>query len=497
MTGLTKSLPIIKERNCTASLVLDTRTNRRNVSEYPLAIRFTVDRKFFYHPVGGTYSEKRFSDICNATKSSSDNYREQKRWHEEIVPKYRNLLVGLGKGNPLTYEMVRTAVSTGNACIEIAGEDKSFIGIWEEYIYHLQNDDGGRRYSTSESYVSALKSFRKILGYDTIKGFNISVIEIQKWKEGMLNGIKGKNGAVEGRISDATAGIYLRSCRTIWNLSRRQGYLLDVTYPFSNKKEKGLVSIPRGKVKKKIYLNREQFTELFNVFSDKNYPDTWKDSYRERAHYSLGLFLAQYLCNGFNLADAARLQYNDYYFQTGRRAFLFNRKKTADRSANDSEVVIPIIEPLQTILDEIAAPPSRDGYVFPEIFQGVTTEKERRMRTAQENSNIQDRVTKICHEVLGWDDAIRPSGTWCRHSFATNLRNAGVDRNYIDGSMGHSGNSNDMTNVYLDTYPLEMQMEYNSRLLALGNESAERDELMSRISRLSNQELMRLLDRTF
>ena len=48
---LTKSLPIIKERNCNASLVLDTRTNRKNVSEYPLAIRFTVDRKFFYHQV--------------------------------------------------------------------------------------------------------------------------------------------------------------------------------------------------------------------------------------------------------------------------------------------------------------------------------------------------------------------------------------------------------------------------------------------------------------
>ena len=103
-----------------------------------------------------------------------------------------------------------------------------------------------------------------------------------------------------------------------------------------------MVSIPRSKVKKKVYLKREQFTELYNVFVNKNYPDTWKKGYAERAHYSLGLFLAQYLCNGFNLADAARLQYNDYYFQTGKRAFLFNRKKTADRSSNDSEVVIPI-----------------------------------------------------------------------------------------------------------------------------------------------------------
>lgn len=150
---------------------------------------------------------------------------------------------------------------------------------------------------------------------------------------------------------------------------------------------------------------------------------------------------------------------------------------------------------MQVILDEIAATPSRDGYVFPEIFNGVTSEKERRKRTAQENSNIQDRVTKICHDVLGWDKAIRPSGTWCRHSFATNLRNAGVEKTYIDESMGHSTNSNDMTNVYLDTYPLEMQMEYNSKLLALDDESTQRDELMSKLSKLSNQELLQLLNK--
>ena len=45
MLKLTKSLPVIKERNCSASLVLDTRTNRKNASEYPLTIRFTVDHK--------------------------------------------------------------------------------------------------------------------------------------------------------------------------------------------------------------------------------------------------------------------------------------------------------------------------------------------------------------------------------------------------------------------------------------------------------------------
>ena len=61
--------------------------------------------------------------------------------------------------------------------------------------------------------------------------------------------------------------------------------------------------------------------------------------------------------------------------------------------------------------------------------------------------------------------------------------------------MGHSTNSNDMTNVYLDTYPLEMQMEYNSKLLALDDESTQRDELISKLSKLSNQELLQLLNK--
>lgn len=75
---LTKSLPVIKERNCSASLVLDCRTQRKNATEFPLALRFTIERKFFYCVVGSTYTEKQFSDICNATKSASENYREQR-----------------------------------------------------------------------------------------------------------------------------------------------------------------------------------------------------------------------------------------------------------------------------------------------------------------------------------------------------------------------------------------------------------------------------------
>jgi integrase len=194
------------------------------------------------------------------------------------------------------------------------------------------------------------------------------------------------------------------------------------------------------------------------------------------------------------MADAARLNYDSYYYQNGGQAFRFNRKKTARNSADGSEVIIPIIEPLQKILDEIAAPPTRDGYVFPQILNGAESERDRRMRTQQENSNVQDRVIKICHEALHWDESICPSGTWCRHSFATNLRNAGVEMEYISESMGHSSGSHAITQIYLDNYPLEKQMEYNSKLLNVETEFSKREKLLSELSELSEADLVRLLE---
>mgnify|MGYP006874965520 FL=1 len=48
MEKLTKSMSLFKERNCSVSIVLDSRTLRKNAYEFPLSLRFTIDRKFFY-----------------------------------------------------------------------------------------------------------------------------------------------------------------------------------------------------------------------------------------------------------------------------------------------------------------------------------------------------------------------------------------------------------------------------------------------------------------
>ena len=110
MEKLTKSMSLFKERNCSVSIVLDSRTRRKNAYEFPLSLRFTIDRKFFYLTVGSSFTEKKFSDICNATKCKSENYKLQKEWKDTITPKYKDILTNLNKGGILTFEMVRQCI---------------------------------------------------------------------------------------------------------------------------------------------------------------------------------------------------------------------------------------------------------------------------------------------------------------------------------------------------------------------------------------------------
>ena len=65
---------------------------------------------------------------------------------------------------------------------------------------------------------------------------------------------------------------------------------------------------------------------------------------------------------------------------------------------------------------------------------------------------------------------------------------------YISESMGHSSGSHAITQIYLDSYPLEKQMEYNSKLLNIETEFSKRDKLLAELSDLSEADLVRLLD---
>ncbi len=475
MKDLKTSIKCSKVDNCSLTLVLDKRTNKAT-DVYPLAICFQIAAKRYYYKLKDMdyQSEKYFNDVCSVKGAKSLLMPVRTEW-QNVLEGYREKVEKLSQRQPLTLELIRTYLS-GEAMEE--HHETSFIGVWEGIIAKMKAED---RVGTAENYQWALNSFQKYAG--DVRGFKVDKNVINKWNDAMQNGVY-IDGVLTGKIADATRGMYLRTCRVVWNECIRQGFLTEDKYPFSNK-DKTLISIPRGKRRQQSYLSVDEMTKLYQVFTEKNYPDTWDPAYKARAHESLGLFLAQYLCNGFNLTDAGRLQYNRTYFAEGGKAFEFMRKKTSARSNDMSVVIVPIIEPLQVILDEIGAKPEKDAYVFPQIFKGVTDESQRRKMTVQENSNIKDRMIRICKDVLGWDKVV--SGTWARHSFATNLKLAGVEEQYISESMAHS-HGNDVTSGYQDMYPLEIRFRNNSKLLNIG----QKEESIN-IDKLSKKEMKELL----
>lgn len=475
MKDLKTSIKCSKVDNCSLTLVLDKRTNKAT-DVYPLAICFQIAAKRYYYKLKDMdyQSEMYFNDVCSVKGAKSLLMPVRTEW-QNVLEGYREKVEKLSQRQPLTLELIRTYLS-GEAMEE--HHETSFIGVWEGIIAKMKAED---RVGTAENYQWALNSFQKYAG--DVSGFKVDKNVINKWNDAMQNGVY-IDGVLTGKIADATRGMYLRTCRVVWNECIRQGFLTEDKYPFSNK-DKTLISIPRGKRRQQSYLSVDEMTKLYQVFTEKNYPDTWDPAYKARAHESLGLFLAQYLCNGFNLTDAGRLQYNRTYFAEGGKAFEFMRKKTSARSNDMSVVIVPIIEPLQVILDEIGAKPEKDAYVFPQIFKGVTDESQRRKMTVQENSNIKDRMIRICKDVLGWDKVV--SGTWARHSFATNLKLAGVEEQYISESMAHS-HGNDVTSGYQDMYPLEIRFRNNSKLLNIG----QKEESIN-IDKLSKKEMKELL----
>lgn len=312
-----------------------------------------------------------------------------------------------------------------------------------------------RSAGTEESYLIALRRFKIDMG-TKIRFCDFSKPLVARWKEKMLS----------AGLSRTTANIYIRSLRVVLNDARRMGQLSDTRGVFDGLCIGGRNSYNSRKEK---YLSVEQWTRLWLFYESKGEGNevylSWREDQKKDRMEALGMMLFMYLADGMNLRDVVSLRYDDYYYQHDRRQLHFQRQKVAERSG--AKVVFPVLEPIRIILERQGEKEVRGGLVFGYLkgrvkldSQTKETAKEIRRLTALYNSTIGDRVAHIA-DAIGLD--VHPTPTWCRHSFASNLIQAGVPKEYITASMAHS--SDDTTDNYIDMYSYEQMVDYNSRLL--------------------------------
>ena len=91
----------------------------------------------------------------------------------------------------------------------------------------------------------------------------------------------------------------------------------------------------------------------------------------------------------------------------------------------------------------------------------------------------------------------KPTPTWCRHSYATNLRDVGISTEYISTMMGHTITSGSATTLnYLSRYNMSTMVENNSKLLCRGKQDNQSKEaLLNRLMEMDKerQEIMNKL----
>jgi site-specific recombinase XerD len=458
-------LPVFKSgqfNDVFVSVTLDTRKGKEG--ELRVVGRVAFDRRQIYVSLGKSYTIEKFQKVI----TTKNNFADDRLFLEE---RYSDLLNAIK--DIFTERSVFSLEALKDRFSQRSSGKDSIYDVWQGIVDDYRKDD---RIGTADSYSQALSRFKKDNG-ERVMLTAINRTFLEKWVAKMRR-----------ELSPTSVGIYLRAFRVVVKQAVTNG-LLDksCSLMFTD-----LSAVNDGNDRKNEFLDVPTMRKLYDFFIageilDADGNEKYHKDYKEKLLEATGLFLFMYLANGLNLADAARLKYDDFYFSQGKRLMCFIRHKTHKTTSRKTEVVFPILPEIRAILDRIAQPETKNTLVF-NIIKDRMDEQRKDELIAQMNSNIRDRIRVVCKH-LGIEQ--EPSPTWCRHSFATNLRDAGLPIEYISSMMGHTVSSGSSTTLrYLSDYNEATMIANNSKLLNLHSEKAD---MMAKLASLSEEQLASLL----
>lgn len=456
---------------------------------YPVVVRISCKRKNVFIRTGVKAVPQEYEAICIAETKASKKYVKER----EIIRKTFGAITNAAKE---TCDTLKESVTVDAIKSRYKGiKEASVEEVVKQSItlYSLwRNVAGSKSVGTEQSYMNAYNRFIADMGKNvTFEEVNKDFIE--KWATKMQS----------LGVSKSTTNIYLRAFRVVINEAVEQGLMEASTKTLFKKmkvgtKDWGAIGGKNSYTnRKKDYMDVDTWRELWQFYLSRGEGNkefqSWRVDRREKRLEALGMMLFMYLADGMNLRDVLNLRYDDFYFAQKRKRFCFIRQKVADRTA--AEIMFPVLPEIRTILDNQALPETRGGLVFGYLQGKVRLNSENRDDIAEErrltalyNSYIRESMAYIT-DAMGID--VKPTPTYCRHSFASNLTQAGVPKEYISASMGHSGGST--TDNYIDTYSYKQTVDYNSRLLAAPAEK-DKNRLKALLQSMSMEEIKSLLN---
>ncbi|WP_207425709.1 site-specific integrase [Pedobacter sp. SYSU D00535] len=403
----------------TTAIILDKRVQKKD-GTYSVKLRITHQRQQKYYPLNISLTEEDWEKI--QLKNARGVYKEHQVYFNGIEKKAVDAIKEL----PLfTFQSFEKKFSQEDR----RGED--VFSLFDDYIKSLSLEN---RHGNAAIYSTSSNSIRNFLNDQRRKKLNFEDItpqwlaEYEKWFVGNGN-------------SMTSAGIYLRSLRTILNIAIERGLLPRDLYPFGKRK----YQIPAGrKVKKSLTLT--EIKQIVDYVPVTEAEERWRD-----------LWMFCYLCNGANIKDVCKLKYKN----VTKTSLTFIRSKTERSTKQDLKpIVVMLLPQIKKIINkwgvEAAGP---ETYVF-----GIITTEDstiRQFKKIQQANKTLNKYMKRIGEELGID--IKLTTYAARHSFATTLKRAGAPTAFISESLGHQNEKT--TDSYLGSFENSVKETYQKMLL--------------------------------
>jgi len=398
------------------TLIRDTRY-KDTLEACPIKWRVTYQRKSTYYLSGINLLQNEWEILSDSRKPAIKEYRETLQNHYDEVLK--KIIKDLAEKGIFSFDLfnVRLGKSTGNDLKQ----------AFNAKIKKLVDND---KIGNASIYRCTLRS---------IENYNSKTILFSditpKWLE------KYQTFLIEKPIRYATIGIYMRTLRAVINDAKDANIINPSAYPFGLKKN-GKFEIPTGG-------GRELSLELEDINKINEYTCPTKTIERCR-----DLWLFSFYCNGANFGDMLRFRFSD--INDGE--IYFYRKKTKDTSKNKIEIIAPILEPMQKIIEKWGNDEAPKNFIFPFLNESKTeTEYKAQIHNVIRLTN---KTIKLVTKALKLPDI---STYNARHSYATILNKNRVPESFISEQLGHSNNN--VTQSYFGRYSKKERLKYNNFLI--------------------------------
>ena len=400
-------------------MYLDTRRSKKN-GKYPVKLRvFTsIPRKQKLYPTKFEFTKDEFKSIWETSKPRT-HHKDARLKMQAVEMKAEKVASEL---STFSFEQLER---------KLYQKKTDAIKLKYNYVQKINDLEEKGKLSTAESYSNSLTSIIQFSN-ENITFYDITKAWLKKYEESMRN-----SGA-----SYNTVGNYLRSLRSLFNLSIARGDIKKDIYPFG-KDDQNKYKIPKSKVKKKA-LNSIQLRTLFHA-KPKNQ--------QQRISKDFWFFL--YACSGPNVKDILLLKGDNIKEDT----ISFYRAKTEDTTDEKEEITIHLNSyAMSHIINYGNIDAAASEYIFPQL-QGLESYESIRRKVKNFTRFINQHIGILCQD----NELPKVTTNWARHSWATNAIRKGASMEFVQEGLGHSDMKT--TKIYFSGFEDQTKKEFANKLM--------------------------------